>query len=153
VLISTTVVEVGVNVPNATIMLVLNAERFGLAQLHQLRGRVGRGEHQSYCILVNESKSSNSKERLNVLASTSNGFVIAEEDLKLRGPGDFFGTRQSGIDSYNLENIIGDVTVVKEVQELTKSIVETNPMLKGSEYDQLRYNIIKLFKTEDIVFN
>ncbi|HBB28586.1 MAG TPA: DNA helicase RecG [Clostridiales bacterium] len=153
VLVSTTVIEVGVNVPNATVMLILNAERFGLAQLHQLRGRVGRGKHQSYCILVNESRTANSRDRMRVLSDTNNGFIIAEEDLKIRGPGDFFGTRQHGIESYNLDQLIGDVSVVQEVQTLTKKIVNENPRLMGQEYDSLRYNILKLFKNENIAFN
>lgn len=153
VLVSTTVIEVGVNVPNATVMLVLNAERFGLAQLHQLRGRVGRGKHQSYCLLVNESRTTNSRDRMKVLSDTNNGFIIAEEDLKIRGPGDFFGTRQHGIESYSLEQLIGDVTVVQDVQMLTKKILEENPRLLGQEYDSLRYNILKLFKNENIAFN
>ncbi len=153
VLVSTTVIEVGVNVPNATVMLILNAERFGLAQLHQLRGRVGRGKHQSYCILVNESRASNSRDRMKVLSDTNNGFIIAEEDLKIRGPGDFFGTRQHGIEAYNLEQLVGDVTLVQDVQQLTKKILNENPKLIGQEYDSLRYDILKLFKNENIAFN
>lgn len=153
VIVSTTVIEVGVNVPNATVMLILNAERFGLSQLHQLRGRVGRGKHQSYCILVNESKSQNSKDRMKIMAKTNNGFLIAEEDLKIRGPGDFFGTRQHGIESYNLDQLISDEIVVKEVQGLIKKILEKNPKLKGTEFESLRYEILKLFKNENIAFN
>lgn len=153
VLVSTTVIEVGVNVPNATVMLILNSERFGLSQLHQLRGRVGRGKHQSYCILVNESKSSTSKDRMKIMAETNNGFLIAEEDLKIRGPGDFFGTRQHGIEEYNLDQLIGDTIVVQEVQGLTKKILAENPKLKGTEFESLRYEILKLFKNENIAFN
>ncbi len=152
-LVSTTVIEVGVNVPNATVMLILNAERFGLSQLHQLRGRVGRGKHQSYCILVNESKSAISKDRMKIMSETNNGFIISEEDLKLRGPGDFFGTRQHGIEAYNLEQLISDVAVVQEVQELTKKILDENPKLIGQDFESLRYEIIKLFKNENIAFN
>ena len=96
VLVSTTVVEVGVNVPNATVMMVENAERFGLAQLHQLRGRVGRGEHQSYCIFIQGNNEENTSKRLKILNESNDGFYIAGEDLKLRGPGDLFGIRQSG---------------------------------------------------------
>ncbi len=152
-LVSTTVVEVGVNVPNSTIMLVLNAERFGLAQLHQLRGRVGRGKHQSYCILVNESKTRKSADRMNILKSTNNGFVIAEEDLKIRGPGDFFGTRQHGLSGYDIQTIVNDVETVRNVQSLSKKILKENPGLAGDDYKNLKKAIINLFKDETIVFN
>lgn len=153
ILISTTVIEVGVNVPNAVIMMVLNSERFGLAQLHQLRGRVGRGKDQSYCILVNESKSKKSKERMNILKISNNGFVIAEEDLKIRGPGDFFGTAQHGLSKFEMQNIINDVNVVQEVQLLSKQLTTDNPYLQGDEYKNLKIEIINLFKDENIVFN
>jgi len=153
VLVSTTVIEVGVNVPNAVVMLVLNAERFGLAQLHQLRGRVGRGKHQSYCILVNENKSKKSADRMNILKKTDNGFLVAEEDLKIRGPGDFFGTRQHGLSKYEIQNIINDVEVVREVQELSKNILVNNPGLHGSSYINLKKEIVNLFKDESIIFN
>ena len=102
ILVSTTVIEVGVNVPNATVMMVENAERFGLAQLHQLRGRVGRGEHQSYCIFMQGNKEKETSKRLEILNKSNDGFYIAEEDLKLRGPGDFFGIRQSGLLEFKL---------------------------------------------------
>lgn len=153
VLVSTTVIEVGVNVPNAVIMMVLNSERFGLAQLHQLRGRVGRGKVQSYCILVNESKSKKSKDRMNILAKTNDGFLIAEEDLKIRGPGDFFGTAQHGLSKYDIQNIINDINVVQDVQFISKKIINENPYLEGTEYINLKKQIIRLFKDENIVFN
>jgi ATP-dependent DNA helicase RecG len=153
VLVSTTVIEVGVNVPNAVVMLVLNAERFGLAQLHQLRGRVGRGKHQSYCILVNENKSKKSADRMNILKKTDNGFLVAEEDLKIRGPGDFFGTRQHGLSKYEIQNIINDVEVVREVQELSKNIIVENPGLHGKSFVNLKKEIVDLFKDESIIFN
>ncbi|MEL7646947.1 MAG: ATP-dependent DNA helicase RecG [Sedimentibacter sp.] len=153
VLVSTTVIEVGVNVPNSVIMLVLNAERFGLAQLHQLRGRVGRGSYKSYCILVNESKSKKSAERMNIMKKTSNGFLIAEEDLKIRGPGDFFGTRQHGLSRYEVQNIVNDVEVVQTVQKLSKEIIEKNPSLRGDDYKNLKREIMNLFRDEEIVFN
>jgi len=117
VLVSTTVVEVGINVPNATVMLIENAERFGLAQLHQLRGRVGRGTEKSYCILLSDSKSPKSRERLNILAETNDGFAISELDLKQRGQGDFFGTRQSGAFVFRLANICEDMTLLLEAQK------------------------------------
>lgn len=153
ILVSTTVIEVGVNVPNSTVMMVLNSERFGLAQLHQLRGRVGRGKHQSYCILVNESRSKKSAQRMNILRSTGNGFVIAEEDLKIRGPGDFFGTRQSGLSKYEIQNIVNDIEVVENVQQISKKLMNENPHLKGEEYKNLKNAIIRLFKDETIIFN
>lgn len=153
VLISTTVIEVGVNVPNSVVMLILNAERFGLAQLHQLRGRVGRGKCQSYCILANESKSKKSKDRMNILKSTNNGFIIAEEDLKIRGPGDFFGVRQHGLSKFEIQNIVNDVETVQEVQLLSKKILSQNPSLSGDEYHNLKMEIMNLFKDDTIVFN
>jgi len=153
VLVSTTVIEVGINVPNAVVMMVLNSERFGLAQLHQLRGRVGRGNEKSYCILVNESKSKKSKDRMNILKKTNDGFLIAEEDLKIRGPGDFFGTAQHGLSKYEIQNIINDVTVVQDVQLLSKKIINENPYLLGDEYINLKDEIVNLFKDENIVFN
>lgn len=153
VLVSTTVIEVGVNVPNAVIMMVLNSERFGLAQLHQLRGRVGRGKVQSYCILVNQSKSKKSKDRMNILTKTNDGFIIAEEDLKIRGPGDFFGTLQHGLSKYDIQNIISDINVVQDVQLLSKKIIIENPYIEGAEYINLKKQIINLFKDENIVFN
>ncbi|MFA6983357.1 MAG: ATP-dependent DNA helicase RecG [Sedimentibacter sp.] len=152
VLISTTVVEVGVNVLNAVVMLVLNAERFGLAQLHQLRGRVGRGKHQSYCILVNESKTKKSKDRMNILKRTNNGFIIAEEDLKIRGPGDFFGVRQHGLSKLEIQNIVNNVETVQQVQLLSKKIISENPHLNGHDYYNLKLEIMNLFK-DDIIFN
>lgn len=130
ILISTTVVEVGVNVPNATVMMIENAERFGLAQLHQLRGRVGRGDAQSYCIMVNCSKSKNAKERLNILNKSNDGFKIASEDLKLRGPGDFFGIRQSGEMQFALGDIYQDATVLQQASEEVTRLLAEDPELK-----------------------
>lgn len=124
VLVSTTVVEVGVNVPNATVMMIENAERFGLAQLHQLRGRVGRGGYQSYCILVSGSKSKETMARLDILNRSNDGFYIASEDLKLRGPGDMFGVRQSGDLEFRLGDIYTDATVLKNANDAAKSLTE-----------------------------
>ena len=118
VLVSTTVVEVGVNVPNATVMMVENAERFGLAQLHQLRGRVGRGKHQSYCIFINGSGKKEAAERLEILNQSNDGFFIANEDLKLRGPGDFFGVRQSGDFEFRIGNIMNDAKILKDAAKV-----------------------------------
>lgn len=156
VLVSTTVIEVGVNVPNASIMMVLNAERFGLAQLHQLRGRVGRGKYKSYCILVNDSKSKKSADRMNILKNTENGFIIAEEDLKIRGPGNFFGAQQHGLSKYTghiVQNVLNDVEVVQNVQNKSRQIIKENPRLEGNDYINLKKAILNLFKDETIVFN
>lgn len=124
VLVSTTVIEVGINVPNATVMLIENAERFGLAQLHQLRGRVGRGKDQSYCIFISGSDSRRSMERLGILNRSNDGFYIAGEDLKLRGPGDLFGIRQSGILDFKLGDIYTDAGILKEAGECAKAVLE-----------------------------
>ena len=123
ILVSTTVVEVGVNVPNATVMMVENAERFGLAQLHQLRGRVGRGKYQSYCIFINGSGKKEALERLNILCKSNDGFLIANEDLKLRGPGDFFGVRQSGDFEFRLGDIMNDANILKQASEAVELIL------------------------------
>ena len=113
ILVSTTVVEVGVDVPNATVMVIENAERFGLSQLHQLRGRVGRNSLQSYCVLISSSRSQETRERLNVMTETNDGFVIAEKDLQLRGPGEFLGTRQSGLPDLIISDIVRDAKILE----------------------------------------
>lgn len=133
VLVSTTVIEVGVNVPNATVMMVENAERFGLAQLHQLRGRVGRGGFQSYCIFVTGNKSKKTKDRLEILNKTNDGFKIAEEDLKLRGPGDFFGVRQSGDFDFGIADIYTDAKVLKSASEAAGEVLDKDPELELEE--------------------
>lgn len=133
VLVSTTVIEVGVNVPNATVMMVENAERFGLAQLHQLRGRVGRGGFQSYCIFVSGNKSKKTKDRLEILNKTNDGFKIAEEDLKLRGPGDFFGVRQSGNFDFGIADIYTDAKVLKSASEAAGEVLDKDPELELEE--------------------
>lgn len=138
ILISTTVVEVGVNVPNATVMMIENADRFGLAQLHQLRGRVGRGDAQSYCIMINTSKSKNSKKRLEILNHSNDGFFIASEDLKLRGPGDFFGIRQSGDLAFQLGDIYQDAAVLQKASDTVKEILSKDPELESDEYKILK---------------
>lgn len=133
VLVSTTVIEVGVNVPNATVMMVENAERFGLAQLHQLRGRVGRGGFQSYCIFMSGNKSKKTKDRLEILNKTNDGFKIAEEDLKLRGPGDFFGVRQSGDFDFGIADIYTDAKVLKSASEAAGEVLDKDPELELEE--------------------
>ena len=137
ILVSTTVIEVGVNVPNANIMVVQNAEHFGLAQLHQLRGRVGRGEYQSYCILIYEGNSKTTKERMKIMKETDNGFIVAEKDLELRGSGEFFGTRQHGLPEFKIANLFEDVGVLKEVQKLSLKIEEVDPKLEKEENARL----------------
>ncbi len=137
ILISTTVVEVGVNVPNATVMMVENADKFGLAQLHQLRGRVGRGDAQSYCIMVNTSSSKTAQKRLEILNKSNDGFFIASEDLKLRGPGDFFGIRQSGDIAFRMADIYQDADVLMKAQEAVKSLLEEDPELSKEEHQIL----------------
>jgi len=138
ILISTTVIEVGVNVPNATIMVIENADRFGLAALHQLRGRVGRGEHESFCILKTQNKSKTSLERLKIMESSNNGFVIAEEDLKLRGPGDFFGIRQHGLPEFKLANLLKDIDLLKLAIDAAKETLEDDPKLENIENESLK---------------
>ena len=130
ILIATTVIEVGVNVPNSSIMVVENAERFGLAQLHQLRGRVGRGEYQSYCILKYEGNSETIKQRMKVMCDTNDGFIISEKDLELRGSGDFFGTEQHGLPEFKIANLFEDIAVLKKVQRLALKIMEDDPLLE-----------------------
>ena len=150
VLVSTTVVEVGVNVPNATVMMIENAERFGLAQLHQLRGRVGRGAHQSYCIMVNCSDQDGTQERLDILNRSNDGFYIASEDLKLRGPGDFFGLRQSGDMEFKIAVIFTDANLLKTVSEEVNRILERDPNLEQEEYWALRERLdVYLSKSYD----
>ena len=138
VLVSTTVVEVGVNVPNATVMMVENAERFGLAQLHQLRGRVGRGAHQSYCIFISGTKSKDTKKRLEILKKSNDGFYIASEDLKLRGPGDLFGVRQSGLLEFKIGDIFTDARILQEASEEAAKLEEKDPELQREEHQALR---------------
>lgn len=138
VLVSTTVVEVGVNVPNATVMMIEDAQRFGLAQLHQLRGRVGRGDAQSYCILINTSDAKSGGKRLDILTKTNDGFKIASEDLKLRGPGDFFGIRQSGDMQFQLADIYQDAVILKQASEEAQRILNLDRDLVLPEHEKLR---------------
>lgn len=147
ILVSTTVIEVGVNVPNATVMVIENAERFGLAQLHQLRGRVGRGEYQSYCILYNEGKSNISKERMKVMQKTGDGFIISEKDLELRGPGEFFGIRQHGLPEFKIANIYKDMEILKTAQSAAVEILKTDPELQGEDCRKLKEKIVEKFKS------
>ncbi len=143
VLVSTTVIEVGVNVPNATVMMVENAERFGLAQLHQLRGRVGRGGHQSYCIFVSGSDSKDTKKRLEILNKSNDGFYIASEDLKLRGPGDLFGIRQSGSLEFRLGDIFTDARILQEASVEAAKIEKQDPELLLPEHRELKKKLLE----------
>ena len=146
ILVSTTVIEVGVNVPNANLMIIENAERFGLAQLHQLRGRVGRGEYQSYCILKYNGNSQNIKERMEVIAKSNDGFVIAEKDLELRGSGEFFGTKQHGIPEFKIANLFTDLEMLKQVQAIVNEILSKDPELESSENKILNKMVENKFK-------
>lgn len=138
VLVSTTVVEVGVNVPNATVMMVENAERFGLAQLHQLRGRVGRGEYQSYCIFIQGNKEETTSRRLEILNKSNDGFYIAGEDLKLRGPGDLFGIRQSGLMEFRIGDIFNDADILKDASSAAGGILALDPDLSLAQHRELK---------------
>lgn len=152
ILVATTVIEVGVDVPNATVMMIENAERFGLSQLHQLRGRVGRGEFSSYCILLSDNKSEDSAKRLSVMCTTDNGFVIADEDLKLRGPGDFFGSRQHGLPQLNIADL-SDFSSLSESSSAAIDILTFSPDLLAPELKGLKGNIKRLFKTTGTQIN
>lgn len=138
VLVSTTVVEVGVNVPNATVMMIENAERFGLAQLHQLRGRVGRGPYQSYCIMINGSENKKNQKRLDILNKSNDGFFIASEDLKMRGPGDLLGVRQSGLMEFKIGDVFTDATVLQDANEAANELLENDPDLMLPQHMVLR---------------
>lgn len=147
ILVSTTVVEVGVDVPNATVMLIENADRFGLSQLHQLRGRVGRGKNKSYCILVSDNKSDSSRERLQVMKHTSNGFDIADYDLKSRGPGDFFGKRQHGLPDLKIADMLEDTETLRQCRECALKMLESDPRLDS--YPELCERINNMFRKTD----
>ena len=145
VLVSTTVVEVGVDVPNATVMLIENAERYGLSQLHQLRGRVGRGTHQSYCILISDAQNEEALSRLGVMCRTNDGFRIADADLKLRGPGDFFGNRQHGLPALKIADTASDMACLNQAQEAAHAILAADPALALPEHRALRAEVLHLF--------
>jgi len=145
ILVSTTVIEVGVDVPNATFMLIEHAERFGLSQLHQLRGRIGRGKHASTCILMAEYRQSEeSKRRLRAMESTTDGFKISEFDMELRGAGDFFGTRQSGLPTFRIADLMTDARILDQAREAAFKLMKDDPDLKSPEHSEMR-NYFKLF--------
>lgn len=144
ILVATTVIEVGVNVPNASVMVIESAERFGLSQLHQLRGRVGRGSEKSYCILLTgQQLSKESRQRMHIMTQTSDGFIIAEEDLKMRGPGDIYGTRQSGALDFKIADIINDVDIMEETKAAAQLILNQDPYLEQPQHAVLRQDIHK----------
>lgn len=147
ILIATTVIEVGVNVPNASIMVVENAERFGLAQLHQLRGRVGRGEYQSYCILKYEGNGETVRQRMKVMCDTNDGFIISEKDLELRGSGDFFGTEQHGLPEFKIANLFEDISILKKVQKISLKIMEDDPLLEKEKNVKLNELVKEKFSS------
>jgi ATP-dependent DNA helicase RecG len=146
ILVSTTVIEVGVDVPNANTMVVENADLFGLSQLHQLRGRVGRGSAKSYCILLSDSQNEETRQRLKVMTKTNDGFQISEEDLRLRGPGDFFGQRQHGLPAMKVADLSCDMRLLDEAQTAAKALLAEDPALERLENRHLRQSIHQLFE-------
>ena len=145
VMVATTVIEVGVDVPNATLMVIEDADRFGLSQLHQLRGRVGRGKAKSYCILTSHNRNEETLKRLKALCRTTDGFKIAEEDLALRGPGDFFGSRQSGLPAFRVASLSYDLGALKEAQQASAQWIEEYGTADTPEAQALRERIGELF--------
>jgi ATP-dependent DNA helicase RecG len=146
ILASTSVIEVGVDVPNATVMLVEGANRFGLAQLHQFRGRVGRGEHQSYCMLIADNETVEAGERLAALEQTNDGFVLAEKDLELRGPGEFFGRRQSGLPELQMASLL-DMSMLELAQREAAAVFAEDPQLQWPEHQLLRERVAKFWQS------
>ncbi len=153
ILVATTVIEVGVDVPNAALMIIENAERFGLSQLHQLRGRVGRGRHRSYCVMVSDNTGEEVRARLSVMSKTNDGFKISEEDLRLRGPGDFFGSRQHGLPEMHVADLGADMCVMQQAQEEAKLLLEKDPQLTLEENAALRERVEMLFQAGADSFN
>jgi len=153
VLVATTVIEVGVDVSNASLMIIENADRFGLSQLHQLRGRVGRGKHRSYCVLVTSTRNPDAMLRLRTLASTTDGFQIAEEDLKARGPGDFFGSRQHGLPQLKLADLAGDMRLLQQAQTAAQGLLADDPRLEQTENRPVLKRVRQLFAETPDIFN
>lgn len=149
VLVSTTVIEVGIDVPNAQIILIENAERFGISQLHQLRGRVGRSSKKSYCVLVSDAKGSDAQKRFSALVGSGDGFYLSGEDLKIRGPGDFFGTNQHGVPNIGIPTSYEDVIIMKQAQTAAENLIKTNPEMEGQEFKFIKHNIEKTFTKND----
>jgi ATP-dependent DNA helicase RecG len=153
ILVATTVIEVGVDVPNATLMVIENADRFGLSQLHQLRGRVGRGKYESFCVLVTSTRNPDSMQRLRTLASTNDGFKISEEDLKARGPGDFFGNRQHGLPQMKLADLTGDMRLLQQAQQAARQLLEQDPQLSAPENHPVLEKVRQMFAETPDIFN
>ena len=153
ILVSTTVIEVGVDVPNAALMIVENADRFGLSQLHQLRGRVGRGKHKSYCVLVSDTDNEVSEARLKVMTQTNDGFKISEEDLRLRGPGDFFGSRQHGLPAMHVADLCSDMNVLQTAQTAAQELLASDPELEKPEHQALKAAVDRLFEMNTDTIN
>ena len=153
VLVATTVIEVGVDVPNATLMVIEDADRFGLSQLHQLRGRVGRGQAKSYCILTSKSKNPDTRARMQALCKTTDGFKIAEEDLRLRGPGDFFGSRQSGLPVFRVASLSCDLHTLKQAQQASADWIDAEGTADTYEGRNLRSRIAQLFTRAEGTIN
>ena len=147
-LICTTVVEVGVDVPNAAVMVIENAERFGLSQLHQLRGRVGRGQHESSCILITDNTSEECVKRMKIMSSTTDGFKISEEDLKMRGPGDFFGSAQHGLPPLKIADIACNMELMSMAQSCAKELLSADPTLSRPEHKALKMEVLRLFEKD-----
>jgi len=152
-LVSTTVIEVGVDVPNAALMVIENAEQFGLSQLHQLRGRVGRGEHKSYCVLFSSNQAESVQSRLDIMCNTNDGFKIAEEDLALRGPGDFFGSRQHGLPEMQLASLTYNMNVLQDAQGAAAALLEGDPKLEYPAHKALRDKIQAMFELHGSSFH
>ena len=151
ILVSTTVIEVGVDIPNATVMIIESAERFGLSQLHQLRGRVGRGLHESYCFLITgDKKTKESKIRMDTMVSTNDGFVIAEKDLEIRGPGNIMGTQQSGEMPMKITNLVGDSQLIIKIRKLVEKILDKDPKLSNENNNLILKNLRLIIDKKDI---
>ena len=144
-LISTVVIEVGVDVPNATVMVIENAERFGLSQLHQLRGRIGRGSEESTCVLLSDAQNDEATERFDIMCKTTDGFVIAKKDLEMRGPGDFFGSRQHGLPDMRIANLMTDTRILYEAQNSAKEIINCTQDISMEEKKLLETEVDRLF--------
>ena len=151
ILVSTTVIEVGVDIPNATVMIIESAERFGLSQLHQLRGRVGRGKHESYCFLITgHKKTKESKIRMETMEKTNDGFIIAEKDLELRGPGNIMGTQQSGEMPLKITNLVSDSALIIKIRKLVKKIMSKDPKLENANNLLILKNVKMIIEKKDI---